>query len=151
MVGEALAFLATEFLEAVDMLFELANDQERSVVSDQPRIIDRDFGKALIASRDREQTIGVMERIERRPGRHVAAVVGVAENELARLDEVNRVIVAQAAIGAADGRLRNAIDKTERLAPLAQRVRNLRQRKGVSDGRAMLGGKRLHLGRQPAD
>src|SRR6185295_19560705 len=136
MVGQPLAFRQAEIVELVDVLFELANDQERAVLADQPRIIDRRLGKALVAAGNRQETVGIVKRAQHWSRRDMVAVVGIAEHELAGLDEVDRIVVSKPAIRASDGRLRDTVDEAERLFPFGQLVVDLRQIEAMRDSPA---------------
>ena len=63
-----------------------------------------------------------MDRRQRRTRREIASVVGIAEDEFAGFDQMDRVGAAQRLVGAADHRLGNAVDEAEGLALRAELI-----------------------------
>ena len=74
---------------------------------------DRTREAVLRRGRDRQHVLRIVDRLQRWTGGQVSAVVGIAENELARLDEMDRVGAAKRFVGTADRRLRDAVDEAE--------------------------------------
>src|SRR6185503_3123530 len=104
------------------ILFELPDDEEGAASSEIAILIRAARRKIRLADRirmmredDSQQVLRIFGRTHSGRGRHEAAIVRIAEQELARLDSVDLVRFAHPALGAADDRLRHAVGNAERL------------------------------------
>ncbi len=117
------------------ILFKLADDEEGAVAPDLTRQLHHIVGKTgSIVTADWQPVFRVIQRGKCWPRRNVAAIIRVTQNEFSRFDQMNRIGVAQAAIGAPNDRLRRAIDKAEGLNAFALVRRNGVQLCGSTDG-----------------
>ncbi len=64
---------------------------------------------------DRQAVVRIEQRRKGRTRRDAAAVVGIAQQKFTRLHDVDRIGLAQTLIGAANKRLRYAVDEAEGL------------------------------------
>ena len=141
-----LGFVGAIAVERRAILFELADHQIAAVAADFARVVDRGGGQCGVASAHRQLARWIEPGRDRRAGRGFAAVVGIAEDEFARLDQMQRIAARCTLVCAANDRLRDAVDEAERLVVVARIV--VLHRQLVSHRRALGGCRSDQLGLQ---
>jgi hypothetical protein len=114
---QPIAFPLAEAPESIDILLQLAHGEVAAIPPQVAIGIDdvaAELGRGV--GRDRKQIVRIVDRRQRGAGREIAAIVGIAQDELARFDQMDRIGAAQRLVGAADHRLGNAVEESEGLA-----------------------------------